>query len=115
MKIRIPPTRGRRLKRSRKLVNEILSNGNCKILKRVEIKGRGRRIEAEKPLKNGRLHIKVSNHDGQYMLDIHFDPTEHFDILRHLPPIRDCEEIRNFVEDYVIPILKKYRPNYSSS
>jgi len=116
MKMKIPQTRGRKLKSSKKLVNEILLNGNCRILKRVKIKGKGVKIEAEKPLKNGRLHIRVSNPDGHYTLDIHFDPAKHFDILQPPPKIiRDCEEIRDFIKECAIPVLKKYRPNYSLS
>jgi len=117
MRIVIPTTRGKKLKQSKALVNEILLNGNCKILKQVEIKGKGVKIEAEKPLKNGRLHIIVSNPYGRYVLDIHFDPAKHFNIL-HPPPTRaryNCKEIIDFIEEFVIPIIRKYRPNYSQS
>ena len=122
MKIVIPPTRRKKLKRSKALVNEILLNGKCKILKRVKIEGKGVRIEAEKPLKNGRLHIIVSNPHGRYILNIHFDPTKHFGILHPPPaiksklgmyPIYNCKEIMDFVEEFIIPVIRKYRPNYS--
>ena len=124
MKIRIAPTRRRKLKHSIELVNEILLSGNCKIIKRVKIKGKGTKIEAEKPLKNGRLHIKVSNPHGHYIMDIHFDPVKHFDILHPSPKTKrklgmysksDCKEVRDFVNEHVFPLLQKYRPTDSIS
>ena len=114
MKVVIPTTHGRKLKRSKVLVNEILRAGNCRILESRLVKGSGVRIEAEKPLRNGRIHIRVSKRGEKYILEIHFDPFKHFDIMHssEAHSIRDCTEVREFVKEYVDPIIRKHRPEY---
>jgi len=118
VRIGIPRRRSEKEKRSRKVILEILKSGECTILKRIRRKGKGERIEAEKQLKNGRLHMRVSNRTGKYVLDIHFDPTRHFTFPTPPPkakkesgiyPLTNCWEIRDFINRHVIPIIKKYR------
>lgn len=123
MKIRIPlhtSSASITTKRSRMLIEEILAEANCRILRRVIAKGKPMKIEAEKLLSNGRIHIKVSC-PARYEMDIHFDSEEHLKSPRFIISARtlkwrrrsrcyvDCREVRVFINRYVIPIVLKNR------
>lgn len=112
LRIGIPQSIGKQ-KRSIEVINEILFNGNCKIIKRVHIKDKGWKVEAKRNLNAGRLHIMIScrRTTNKYALDIHFDPYEHFGNFHgpHAHSLQDCAEIRDFVSKYVTPTIQKYR------
>lgn len=123
MKIRIPyhsSSASITGKRSRTIIEEILKFAHCRILKKVTAKNKPMKIEAEKLLRNGRIHIKVSC-PGKYEIDIHFDSEEHLKSPRFVISARtlkwrrrarchaDCKEVRMFINKCVIPIILKHR------
>jgi len=90
----------------------------------VIVKETKRGIEAVKPLHNGRLHFFVRNSYGRFLVDIHYDSSEHLELVkscqlfptltarRMLHPetftAKENDEIREFVNDYIKPNLRNF-------
>lgn len=102
--------------RSRELIRRILLDAGCYILKEKPGPKRTIKIEAEKLLKKGRIHVKASCQKGNYEIDVHLDSEIHR--IRPRPTrsrahySKDCKEVRLFLNRYVIPLILQHRDHF---
>jgi hypothetical protein len=75
------------------------------------------KFDAEKLLKKGRMHVKASCIEGYYVIDVHYDSEIHRRRPRGITHskslyIEDCLEVREFLNQFVIPIILANRTHY---
>ncbi len=109
MRITIPHHKGKQTE-SLKLIKTILSNAECRITNCVKIKGKETKIEAEKSMRGGRIHIRTwQDEEKKYVIELHFDPPSHFDPVSRRNSLKECREVSYFAREYILSLLERNR------
>ncbi len=84
------------------LVNPILERAGCEIIHKTE-----RQIVAIKPIGYGTIHIRFKRHELAFGDSCHWLADIHFE--RGLRPSRkfDSNEVKQFIEKYVKPVIHR--------